>query len=280
MAIQTTTFSIWSSYDIDLTPEDMVLQMEARGHTVCELSDEHAAILLERGGDPAETGRQFRAYAAEHGLSFPQGHLWLAVRLCDPDTDSVGILKNWLALFSAIGIKNAVLHCDGRSFAEGTAKEDIIAANAAQLKQLVPTAEALGVRICLENLRTSFAHVDDLLALIDAVGSPALGICLDTGHLNIAETGLSQKDFILRAGDKLHALHIADNEGKADQHMMPFGRGTVNWTSVMEGLSEIGYADCFNYEIPGERHCPMSVRDAKAAYLKTVTNHLFSLSNK
>ncbi len=277
MAIKTNTFSIWSSYDIDLSPEDMVLQMEKRGLTVCELSDEHAAVLLERGGDPAETGKAFRAYAAEHGLSFPQGHLWLTVRLCHPETDSVGILKNWLVLFSAIGIKNAVLHCDGRSFAEGTAKEEILAANAAQLKALVPTAEELGVRICLENLRGTFAHVDDLLAVIDAVGSPALGICLDTGHLNIAETGLTQKEFILRAGDKLHALHIADNEGKADQHMMPFGRGNVNWTSVMEGLSEIGYADCFNYEIPGERLCPMPVRDAKADYLKAVTQYLFSI---
>ncbi len=276
--IHCNTFSIWSSYDIDLSPEDMVLQMEQRGLTVCELSDEHAAVLLGRGGDPAETGKRFRAYAAEHGLTFPQGHLWLTVRLCDPETDSVGILKDWLALFAGIGIQNAVLHCDGRSFPEGTPKEEIIAANAAQLKLLAPTAEALGVRICLENLRGVFAHVEDLLSVIDAVGSPTLGICLDTGHLNIAETGLTQKDFILRAGDKLHALHIADNEGKADQHMMPFGRGNVNWRSVMEGLSEIGYADCFNYEIPGERLCPMLVRDAKAAYLKAVTDSLFALA--
>ncbi len=277
MALKTTAFSIWSSFDVDLSPEDMVLQMEKRGLSVCELSDEHGAMLLEREGDPAEIGRAFREYAAGHGLSFPQGHLWLAVRLCDPQIDSVGIIKRWLALFAAIGVRNAVLHCDESSFGKETSKEEIIAANAAQLKLLAPTAEALGVRICLENLLGVFSHVDALLAVINAVGSPALGICLDTGHLNIAGIELSQKEFILRAGDKLHALHIADNEGQKDQHMMPFGHGSVDWPDVMDGLSVIGYSDCFNYEIPGERSCPMSVRDAKAEYLKTVTAHLFSL---
>ena len=75
----------------------------------------------------------------------------------------------------------------------------------------------------------------------------------------------------------MHALHIADNEGERDQHMMPFGRGSVDWKSVMQGLAEIGYADLFNYEIPGERLAPIAVRDAKAEYLKHVTEYLYSL---
>ena len=103
-------FSIWSSYDVDLSPEDMVLAMERRGLTVCELSDEHAAELLRREGTPAEIGAAFGAYAKEHNLTFPQGHLWLAVRLCSGEIDAVSILKQWFELFAAIGIKNAVLH--------------------------------------------------------------------------------------------------------------------------------------------------------------------------
>ena len=273
-------FSIWSSYDIDLSPEDMVLAMERRGLSVCELSDEHAAILLARGGDAAETGRAFRDYAAAHGVSFPQGHLWLAVRLCSTEVDSVSILKNWLVLFAACGIRNAVLHCDGKSFAEGVSHEEILSANAEKLRQLTPTAEALGVRICLENLGGHFARIDDLLSVIAMVDSPALGICLDTGHLNIHDKETTQEQFILRAGSLLHALHIADNEGKTDQHMMPYGKGNVNWRSVMAGLRAVGYADCFKYEIPGERLCPMQVRDAKADYLKTVTAYLDSLAQE
>lgn len=269
-------FSIWSSFDITLSPEDMVLAMERRGLTVCELSDEHAAVLLGRDGTPEEVGGAFKAYADAHRVSFPQGHLWLQVRLCDTSTDVVGILDRWLRLFGAVGIRNAVLHCDRASFPKGTDAGTIYDANAAVLKRLVPTAEACGVRICLENLGGCFSDAESLLSIIDRVGSPALGICLDTGHLNLNHPE-AQEHFILTAGSRLHALHIADNDTTCDQHLIPFGRGNVNWDAVMSGLRQIGYCDLFNYEIPGERLCPIGVRDAKAVYLRAVTDALYAL---
>lgn len=270
-------FSIWSSFDIDLSPEDMVLAMERRGLTVCELSDEHAAMLLEREGTPTEVGRAFGAYAKEHNLTFPQGHLWLKVRLCSAEVDSVSILRGWFELFAAIGIRNAVLHLDGHSLGAEASHEEVIAANVEKLQLLAPYAEQLGLRICLENLGGHFASLESLLEVIRRVNSPALGICLDTGHLHIHVRDMTQEQFILGAGAYLHALHIADNDTSGDQHLMPFGRGTVDWSSVMRGLNAIGYEDCFNYEIPGERRAPLSVRDAKADYLKAVTSYLFSL---
>ncbi|MCQ2432325.1 MAG: sugar phosphate isomerase/epimerase [Clostridia bacterium] len=271
-------FSIWSSMDVDLSPEDMVLALEDRGMTVCELSDEHGAELLKKPGTPEEIGAAFGAFAAEHGVSFPQGHLWLTVRLCDSSMDVVGILDKWLRLYAAIGVKNCVLHCDGNSFPEGTDRETILSANAEVLKKIVPTAEEVGVTICLENLRNIFHDAETLLDIIRRVGSPALGICLDTGHLNLYDRSAdAQENFIRTAGSYLHALHIADNEGQQDQHMMPFGRGNVNFEGVMRGLAAVGYKDLFNYEIPGERRMPMPLRKAKAEYLKAVTEYLYSL---
>ena len=268
-------FSIWSSYDIDLSPEDMVLAMERRGLTVCELSDEHAAALLQREGTPEEIGAAFRAFAAEHHVTFPQGHLWRTVRLCDKSEEIVGILGNWFRMFGAIGIRNGVLHCDNKSFPAGTDAETILNANAAVLKILAPMADACGVRICLENLKSFFTDAESILTVIERTGSQTIGICLDTGHLHLCHPK-DQEHFILTAGDKLHALHIADNQGQQDQHMMPFGRGNADFRSVMKGLKEIGYTDLFNYEIPGESLCPPEVRDAKAEYLKTVTETLFA----
>jgi len=270
-------FSIWSAYDVDLSPEDMVLAMEERGLTVCELSDEHGAALLERPGDPFEVGKAFGDFAAVHGLSFPQGHLWLKVRLCSPEIDSVKVLKDWLRLFAGIGVKNAVLHLDQTSFPAGMSAVEIYEANIQKLRPLAALASELGVIICLENLGGIYADIESLLYIINRVHSPALGVCLDTGHLNIYGH-TSQKAFILKAGERLHALHLADNEGKTDQHMMPFGKGNVDFTDVMDGLWAIGYHDLFNYEIPGERRMPMPLRKAKAAYLQEVTDYLFSLS--
>lgn len=269
-------FSIWSSFDVELTPEDMVLRLEKRGMHVSELSDEHAAVLLSRGGDPEEIGRAFGEFARAHGVTFPQGHLWLRVRLCDKSIDVVSILKDWFRLFSAIGIKNGVLHCDGASFPEGTSDEEKTAANVEVLKKLAPIAEKLGLTICLENLRGAFDTAEKLLAIIEKVGSPNLAICLDTGHLNLTHHG-TQEAFILAAGDKLKALHLANNEENYDQHLNPYGHGTVDFEEVMCGLKKVGYDGLLNYEVPGERNMPIVLRDAMTEYLRHVTEYFYTI---
>ena len=266
------SFSIWSAFDVEASPEEAVDRLAQRGITECELSDEHGAMLLERAGTPEEIGAAFRAYAQSKNVTFSQGHLLLRVRLCDAAAKPVETLTRWIRLFGAIGIRNAVLHPDYRSFSDDTPMDELIEQNAAVLKQLAPAAGQCGVRLCLENMRTRFGDVKDLLELIKRVDSPALGVCLDTGHLNIAHTG-SQRDFILAAGDKLHAIHLADNEGEHDQHMMPCGRGNVDFVSVFRTLDEIGYDGLLNYEIPGER-CPLELRGAKTAYVRAINEYL------
>jgi hypothetical protein len=41
--------SVWSSYFIDLSPEEMVDTLSKKSWFKSELSDEHASTLLERG---------------------------------------------------------------------------------------------------------------------------------------------------------------------------------------------------------------------------------------
>ena len=101
------------------------------------------------------------------------------------------------------------------------------------------------------------------------------GVCLDTGHLNLHEDRDPYR-FIISAGNRLHALHIADNEGASDQHLMPFGRGSVDFSAVVKGLREIGYEGLFNYEIPGERNAPLAIRGYKLQYIKQCYDHLMA----
>ena len=108
---------------------------------------------------------------------------------------------------------------------------------------------------------------EELLSYVEELNSPHLGICLDTGHLNLSRAS-TQRDFILRAGKHLRALHIADNEGERDQHLMPFGIGSVDMKEVAGTLFEIGYDGLWNLEIPGERKTLRSVRACKLAYMK------------
>ena len=83
--------------------------------------------------------------------------------------------------------------------------------------------------------------------------------------------------FILTAGDKLRALHIADNQGKDDdQHMMPCAKGRVNFLEVVEALRKIGYDGLFNLEIPGETRIPLELRREKIKYIKSCYDYLMS----
>ncbi|NMB95176.1 MAG: sugar phosphate isomerase/epimerase [Clostridiaceae bacterium] len=259
--------SVWSSYFIDLSPEDMVMAFSSKGWIYSELSDEHAAVLLKRG-KPDIVGKEFKEFAGEHGLSFLQGHLWLGCDITAPNRkEIIDVLKNWFELFNAIGIKYAVLHPGGRHMInEGCQPDEILNVRVDSLSRLIEYIKDTDMYICLENIDGTAPCYDELSRIINAVGTSKLGICLDTGHANIS--GIDQVEFIRKAGTQIKALHIADNEGTSDQHMMPYERGNIQWDRIVPALKEINYSGLFNLEIPGENRCPLEIRLAKLDYIK------------
>ena len=130
-------------------------------------------------------------------------------------------------------------------------------------------AEGGPTTICFENMEAPFGvtTVEGMLRMVSAVDRSNVGICLDTGHAHRA--GLKVSDFILQAGDKLKALHVNDNTGHADEHILPYGRGTIDWGEVMQALQFVGYDGLFNFEVSGESRCPKSVRLLKLGYALT-----------
>ena len=270
--------SIWSTYYYDLSPEDAVLELLKNGIHACELSDEHGKILLDRSDDVVSTGRAFARFLREQSFSVPQGHLYLYVKICSDPTASDALYR-WIDLYEAIGIRNMVLHCDnlvGTTFS----KQEKVEKNIEKLRILAEYVKDKDVTICLENLRPHTPdekelvdrNADDLLYMIERVGSNKFGICLDTGHLNL--TDKNQREFILKAGSKLKALHIADNQGEKDQHLMPFTCGKVDFCEVVRALREIDYEGLFNLEIPGEWRIPMELRAAKIRYIQSCYDYL------
>ncbi|MGI6707380.1 MAG: sugar phosphate isomerase/epimerase family protein [Clostridia bacterium] len=256
---------MWTSYFMDLSPEEMVEQFAEKGWHELELSDEHGKVLLERG-EPSSVGREFRRFAGDLGVFFPQGHLWLTANIAaDNQREVLDHLKRWLDLFAAIGIRAAVLH-PGRN-PDCTAQE-LLERRVKALHGLIGHIRGTDVIICLENLVSAAPEAEDLLEILEHVQRDRLAICLDTGHLNLSSK--KQKDFILKAGRHLKALHIADNDGSSDQHLMPYGRGNVPWDEVVQGLKAINYRGLWNLEIPGERRCPLSIRLAKLDYIKVM----------
>ncbi len=270
--------SIWSSYYMELKIEDAIKRFVDNGIYCIELSDEHGFELLSRNDDVLETAKNFANFLKEYNFEISQGHLWLKIKICADDT-ALEKLFRWIDMYEEIGIKNMVLHCDNLS-ETNLSREEKIEKNIEKLQILAEYIKNKEITVCLENLRPHSPEetelvdrsADDLLYIIERIGSSKFGICLDTGHLNL--TDKNQREFILKAGDKLKALHIADNDGNTDQHLMPFNRGTVDFPEIIKALKEIKYNGIFNLEIPGERCIPLELRDAKIEYIKAFYQYL------
>ncbi len=264
--------SVWSSYFYELTLEEKIKKFIECGFCVSELSTEDGFALLGRGGSGIS---EFRSFMASSGFSFPQGHLLLKVDICDPS--SVDVLKKWLDMYSVLGIRSAVLHAAGGA---DLSEEERFARQLSSVSALCDYIRGTDITVCLENLGVQNRTSGELMRYINMIKSNNLGICLDTGHLNccITQDGKreSQRDFILNVGEHLKALHIADNRGDADSHLLPYS-GTVNWNEVMTALSDVGYTGLFNFEIPGEAGSrPTDIKVEKLKYIKSVAEIMLS----
>ena len=212
-------------------------------------------------------------------MCFPQGHLWLQCDIAPPGGGSaqdevVDALRRWLDLFAAAGVEVAVLHPGGGALVRGGAERaEVLDARSRALRALVRHAGGALV-IALENVPNA-PTVEDLTETIEHAGGEGLGICLDTGHLNLTDE--PQADFIRWCGPRLAALHLAENDKTGDQHNMPFARGgCVPWHDIAAALDDIRYTGLLNFEVPGENRCPLPVRRLKLAYLKDLAAWIFS----
>lgn len=116
---------------------------------------------------------------------------------------------------------------------------DWVRANMAFLTPIVKYAEEKGVKICIENMPSEKEAPENHLYGSCALNISSLasklgaGICWDVGHANIS--GYRQSEQMKILDGRLDVLHIHDNDGKKDSHLLPF-RGTVDWEDVAFGM--------------------------------------------
>jgi D-psicose/D-tagatose/L-ribulose 3-epimerase len=115
-------------------------------------------------------------------------------------------------------------------------KEDL-ARTAKNLRVSADYAETRGVRLALEPLNrfeTSFINLtEQALELVELIGSPAVGLMMDTFHANIEEKSLGKA--LEMAGDKLWHVHANEND-----RGIP-GTGHVTWAEIAAALKKINY---------------------------------------
>lgn len=266
--------------DRTVEPEDMIAYFVRMGfggidfdiETVPDMGDgwrERCASLAER--------------VAAAGLCMDFGHLpFHKVPGADGKPDPQAFSDRMMQCIEAagiMGIRHAVIHpLNPRVIADGA---DPFAANMEYLSPFNEFAHKVGVSLAVENMpgyserdgiHRFGASAEDVLALSDALDC---GNCWDFGHANIS--GVPQGDSLRLLGHRLTVLHVNDNHGKEDEHLLPFF-GNIKWRDAMRGLRESGFDGCFNLECRMIR-LPYSVRDTLGAYALSVADALLDMYN-
>jgi sugar phosphate isomerase/epimerase len=273
--------SISTSYLREWEPYAMVKAFAQHGWGTLELHDTHASRLL-RTGRPDEIGTRFARFAADHGVTFPQCHFSVArwddegefVEHLDvaPASDRafakvIDGMGRWIDFLNAVGVTAGVLHIGGNTLSGlGWSDMSVFERRVEALSTIAALAAGTKLTVCFENMfhELGIATAGGMLEVIAATGRDNVGICLDTGHANLA--GVEIPTFVLTAGSRLKALHVSDNLGQVDDHILPYGKGTIKWEPVVPTLKAIRYGGVFNMELPGEKSCPPDIRLLKLDY--------------
>lgn len=151
-----------------------------------------------------------------------------------------------------LGIPDLVVH---PLYPEGADRAGVVDFNRGFYSDLLSASKGSPVRLLMENMAdvecpVAFSTGDEMAAFLDRMGEDRLGACWDTAHgnLNAPPRDNTQYEAVKALGDRLFALHVSDNFGRRlHWHSFPFS-GTVNFDSLLSGLSEIGYRGAFNFE--------------------------------
>ena len=87
------------------------------------------------------------------------------------------------------------------------------------------------------------AEMNEFISYMD---HPLLGCCWDTGHA-VMEGKFDQYDDIMELGSNLKAVHIHDNNGFSDQHLLPYC-GKLQLDRIVEALRDVKFKGSFTFE--------------------------------
>ncbi len=131
------------------------------------------------------------------------------------------------------------------------------------IAELAGEAADLGITLALEN---STAGMTVIRPALEAV--PTLALCLDTGHAGISmwRDGMSPAAIIAAWADRLVEVHLSDNDGAHDLHVLP-GAGRLDWSALLPALHGLPahVVQCLELNAPAD---PLAALRAGRAFLR------------
>lgn len=225
--------------------------------------------------------------ASRLGVEFVQSHppyrpmTALHFKTKEQDANFAKLTKRALYATSAVGAKWAVVHPVTESENAEFNLSANLKANHEAFDEAMDYADKHNVGLAFENMcdknnkRRFGATADELLEIVNSFKGANIGVCWDTGHAN--RVYHNQIPPIKKLGKYIKALHIDDNLGSDDLHLVPF-LGTVPWERVMKALKEIGYSGDLVYELKLNDNMPDALKRLSSKYSYQIGEYLLSLA--
>lgn len=251
----------------------------------CDMSNEDMPLAKD---DWQSWTEQIGTLAQQLGIIFSQSHAHF-YNFLNPNVANRAfheeMIRRSIIASGMLGIPWMTMHAGTDTTHQGYSNKLSLEGNIAYLTPYIEMAQKNGVGVTLENMfdptpqqRTFTAATDQLLELVDAFDPATVGVCWDFGHANLV--GMNQVESLREVGGKrLKAVHVADNYGVRDDHLLPF-YGTMDWSPLVAVLKEIGYAGDFTYEItPFLDRVPLPLRQTALLHTVEVGEYLIGLGD-
>ena len=198
------------------------------------------SILLWWGNDEEDSRTKRVTLACKYGLHIENAHattdnlnaLWTDTSEGDCVLSE---FKQEVVECSEFGIKALVIH-----LTNGNTPPPISSIGICRIEQLIKLAEHLKIQLAFENVRKS-EHVRYVL---DSFLSPCVGLCYDSGHEHIWSPDI---DWLNEYGTRVFAIHLHDNNGDRDSHLVPFD-GTIDWIRKSKQIAKSSYTGTITIE--------------------------------
>jgi sugar phosphate isomerase/epimerase len=130
------------------------------------------------------------------------------------------------------------------------------------LEEIVATAGDAGVRVAIEVMPNALSSAAAIVRFIEEeLDGLDAGICLDYGHAHLMG---DLAEAIETVSGHLWTTHVHDNNGRSDDHLVPF-QGTIDWDVALMETQKIGYDGVMMLEIADSGNPIDVLKKAEAA---------------
>ena len=290
IASMTSSFYSCRGREGKITYNESIRRLKEAGfeHVDLNLADIDNSLNMFHGDDWEQKAHALREDAERIGVKFVQSHApYNPRRSFKPFPPEYKehfqeLLMRSQRISEICGVPNTVVHPLATS---DTPMDDIdsqVQFNYECYEEFLNRCDSAGMCTCFENMTSGFGpFATHLLELVKTGKDHNVAACWDFGHGELMYPKRAWSDADQTAGIRMlkgyiRAVHVHDNLGKDDNHLLPF-LGIVEWEKVLPALRESGFTGDLVFEIKQNANMPYELMDDSMRFCATVGKKLIEL---